>query len=111
MLDMLTRLLGTILAVLLSAYLVPGFSVESFYVAAIIALLLGVLNVTVKPILILLTLPLSALTLGLFVFVINAGLLYFIASFVEGFSINGFVPALLGGAIIAITGWLLNKLT
>jgi putative membrane protein len=60
---------------------------------------------------IILTLPINLLTLGLFTFVINAGLLYFIATFVKGFTVDGFVPAFLGGAVIAIMGWILHKLT
>ena len=75
------------------------------------ALVLGVLNITIKPILIILTLPLNILTLGLFTLVINAALLWLIATFVAGFTIDGFVPALLGGLVIALVSWILHKLT
>jgi putative membrane protein len=109
--SLLVRFLGTVFAVLLAAYIVPGFSVDSFYTAAIVALILGVLNVTIKPLLVLLTLPLNILTLGLFTFVINALLIWFIASFVQGFSVSGFLPALLGGLLIAAVGWVLHKIT
>ena len=105
----LVRFLGTVLAVLLAAYVVPGFAVTSFYTAVIVALILGILNITIKPLLVLLTLPLNLLTLGLFTLVINALLLWFIASFVQGFSVSGFIPALLGGLVIAVVGWLLHK--
>jgi len=107
----LLRFLGTVFAVLLAAYVVPGFTVESFYVAAIVALILGVLNITVKPILFVLTLPLNILTFGLFTFVLNALLLWFVASFVQGFSVAGFLPALLGSLVITIVNWALHKLT
>ncbi len=105
------RFLGTVFAVLLAAYVVPGFSVANFYTGAIVALVLGVLNITIKPILLVLTLPLNLVTLGLFTFVINAFLIWFAALFVPGFTVNGFVPALLGGLIVAVVGWALHKLT
>lgn len=108
---LLMRFLGTVGAVLLAAYFVPGFTVDSFYIAAIVALILGVLNITIKPIISILTLPLNIITLGLFSFVINAVLLLLIASFVEGFHIVGFVPALLGGAIIGFVGWVAHRIT
>ncbi len=108
---LIARFLGTVLAVLLAAYLVPGFHVDTFYTALIVAVVLALLNVTLKPLLMILTLPLNLITLGLFTFVINAGLILLIATFVKGFQVTGFVPALLGGAIIAIVGWVFHKLT
>ena len=105
------RFLGAVGAVLLAAYVVPGFVIGGFYTALIVAIVLGVLNITIKPILSILTLPLNIITLGLFSFVINAVLLLLIASFVEGFDIAGFVPALLGGAVIALVGWVLHRVT
>lgn len=107
----LVRFLGTVLAVLLAAYVVPGFVVSGFYTALIVALVIGILNFTLKPILVILTLPINLLTLGLFTLVINALLLWFVASFVQGFTVNGFVPAFLGGLVIAVVNWILHKLT
>ena len=98
------------LAVLAAAYYVPGFHVSGFYAAVIIALVLGVLNITIKPILLILTLPLNLLTLGLFTFVVNALLLWFVATFVQGFSVDGFAPALWGSLIITLVSWVLHKL-
>lgn len=106
---LIARFIGTVFAVLLSAYFITGFHVDGIYPAVIAALILGLLNVTLKPILTLLTLPLNLLTLGLFSFVINAGLILLVASFVKGFTVDGFVPALLGGALITIVGWVLHK--
>ena len=105
----LLNFLGTVLAVLAAAQFVPGFSIESFYVAAILAVLLGVIGITLKPILLILTLPINIMTLGLFSLVINAGILWFLASFVEGFMIDGFLPALLGGVVIALVQWLVHR--
>jgi putative membrane protein len=107
--SLIVRFLGTVLAVLLAAYLVPGFSVSGFYAAAIVAVLLGVIGITLKPILLLLTLPINILTFGLFSFVLNAGILYFLASFVEGFSVDGFMPAFLGGIVLAVVQWVLQR--
>lgn len=106
---LITRLLGTAAAVLVAAYVVPGFHVVDFYTALILALLLAVIGITLKPILILLTLPINLLTFGLFSFVINAGILWFLASFVQGFSIDGFVPALVGGVVIAVVQWVVHR--
>ncbi len=108
---LIERFLGTVLAVLLAAYLIQGFHVADFYTAAIVAVVLGLLNVTLKPLLMLLTLPLNIITLGLFSFVINAGLILLIATFVKGFTVDGFMPALYGGALIAVIGWILHILT
>ena len=106
---LLVRFLGTVAAVLLAAYLVPGFQVESFYTAFIIAALLGVIGISLKPILLILTLPINLITFGLFSFVINAGILWFLASFVDGFFIDGFFTALAGGVVIAAVQWLLHR--
>ncbi len=108
--NLIAKFLGTVFALLLAAYLIPGFFVASFYTAAIVAIILGVLNITIKPILMLLTLPLNIVTLGLFSFVINAALILGIASFVEGFDVTGFYPALLGGLVIAVIGWVADKI-
>lgn len=108
--NLILKFLASVGALYLAAYLIPGFTVESFYIASIVALLLGVLNITLKPILVLLTLPLNIITLGLFTFVINAGLILGIASFVEGFEVSGFVPALLGGLVIAVAGWVVDRI-
>lgn len=108
--ELLGRLLINVLAILLVAYLLPGINVDGFITALIVALILGVINVTVKPILFLLTLPVTILTLGLFVFVLNAFLLWLIAHFVEGFEITSFVAALLGSIIISIVVWAGHRL-
>jgi len=111
--SVVARFLGTVFALLLAAYLVPGFVVDTLYAAAIVALILGVINITLKPLVLLIALPLQILTLGLFTFVVNAAFLLFIASFIEGFSIAGnfaeqFIAALLGGLIITAVLWVLD---
>lgn len=105
----ITRVLLIALALLVAAYLIPDITVINIYAAIISAIVLGLLNVTLKPILFVLTLPITILTLGLFSFVINAGLLLFVASFIEGFEINGFLPALLGSLIVSLVNAVGNK--
>lgn len=95
---------------LASAY-VQGISVSSLYVAAIVAVILGILNLVVRPVLVALTLPVTILTLGLFLFVLNAGIFWFVGTFIKGFTVAGFVPALLGSLIVSTTSWLAHRLT
>jgi putative membrane protein len=102
--------LGGAAAVLVAAYVVPGIHVADFYVALIVAIMLGIIGITLKPILVILTLPITILTLGLFSFVINAGILWFVASFVEGFDIDSFLAALLGSFVISIVQWALHRI-
>jgi len=98
-------------ALLLVAYLYPGVVVEGFLAALIAALVLGLVNAVIRPILVILTLPATILTLGLFIFVINALLFWFVAEIVHGFRVTGFGAALLGSILYSIvtllTSWLL----
>lgn len=107
---LIAKILLAALTLLLVAKVVPGIEVENIYVAIIAALILGILNVFVKPVLVILTLPITILTLGLFMFVINAGLFLFAASIVDGFSVAGFIPALLGSVIVTVASVLINNL-
>lgn len=109
MIKLFTKLLITILALLFVAHYIPGIEVSGFYIALIVAVLLGFINLTLKPILFILTLPINLLTLGLFTFVINALLFWFIASFVDGFVVSGFIPALIGAFVVSIFSWIGNK--
>lgn len=103
---LIVKLVITALALLLVAYVLPGVEVTGFYIALIVALLLGLLNLIVRPILILLTLPINILTLGLFTFVINGLLFWFVATFVDGFAVNGFWAAVLGALIVSVVSWI-----
>lgn len=85
-----------------------GISVLSFYIALVVAIIWGIMNLTVGPLLKLLTLPINIITLGLFSFVINALLFWFISSFVEGFHVAGFIPALLGSVILSAVSFVLR---
>ena len=106
----ITRILVTALALLITARLVTGIDVEGVYPAIIAALILGILNVVVKPVLVILTLPVTIVTLGLFMFVINASLFMFAASFIDGFNVSGFLVALLGSLIVSVISAVVNNL-
>ncbi|NTV31498.1 phage holin family protein [candidate division WWE3 bacterium] len=106
---MLSKWLISALSLMIVSVLLPGFRVESFYTALIVAFLLGILNAVVRPILVLLTLPINILTLGLFTFVINAGLIVFVSTFVKGFSVD-FSTALIASILLWIISLLANLL-
>ena len=84
------------------AYIVPGIVVGSFYNALIVAVVLAIVNIILKPILVLLTLPINVMTLGLFTLVINALLFWFASTVVKGFYVEGFIAAFLGSLIFTI---------
>lgn len=109
--SLLLRWLISAVALLGITQVVPGFRVASFGTALVASLILGLVNVIVRPILLILTLPLNILTLGLFTFVINALMLLLAASLVSGFSIAGFWPALLAALILSIVNLLLGPMT
>lgn len=110
MINLLFRWFLGAAALMLVAYLVPGFEVTGIYAALISAVFLGLFNAFLKPVLVLLTLPINFLTLGLFTFVINAAILWFIASFVDGFEITSLWAALLGALVLAIINWLVSTI-
>ena len=98
------------LALMLVAYLYSGVQVEGIFAALIAALVLGLVNAFIRPLLVLLTLPVTVLTLGLFIFVINAFLFWFVAEVVKGFTVTGFMAALIGSLMFSVvtllTSWL-----
>ncbi|HKW38281.1 MAG TPA: phage holin family protein [Burkholderiales bacterium] len=98
------------LALLALPYLVPSVQVESFATALVAALALGLVNSLIRPLLVLLTLPVTVLTLGLFVFVINALCFWFVASFVKGFAVGGFWSAFFGAIVYALVSWAASHL-
>jgi len=97
------------LIIILVAALVPGISISGIYAALIVALVLGFVNTIIRPLFILLTLPINILSLGLFTLVINALLFWFVASFIKGFEVSGFLAAFLGALILSITSSLVSS--
>ena len=106
---LLVWLLNT-LALVAVAYLMPSVSISSFGAALIAAALLGLVNTIIRPILVLLTLPVTVLTLGLFIFVINGLLFWAVASMLEGFDVAGFWSAVLAAIVYSLISWLLSAL-
>jgi len=110
----LTRLLFkwliSAVAIMGTAYLLKGISVPSFYIAFVLALVFGLLNAVVRPLLIIFTLPVTILTLGLFTFVINGFLFWLPSIFIEGYVVENFWWAILGALIVSIFSWIGNGL-
>ena len=98
------------LALLLVAYLLKGIHVNGFGSALIAALVLGLVNTLIRPILVILTLPVTLLTLGLFIFIINALLFLFVGNLLAGFQVASFGAALLGSILYSVISWLLSSL-
>ncbi len=98
------------LALLLSGWLIPGVEVRGFGVALLAALILGAVNAVIRPILILLTLPINILTLGLFTLVINAFMVLLAAALIPGFSISGFGVAIIFSIILSLITWTMETL-
>jgi putative membrane protein len=100
----------TSIAFLITSYLVPGFKVVTLGTALWAAALVGILNVVLRPILILLTLPINIITLGLFTFVVNAMVLKLAASLIKGFEISNWTSAIIGAIILTLVHWALFSL-
>src|SRR5258706_7254042 len=98
------------LALMAVAYLLPGIAVSSFITALVAALVLGLVNAVIRPILILLTLPVTLLTLGLFIFVINGLLFWLVGSFIQGFVVSGLWWGVAGAVAYSIVSWALSAL-
>jgi putative membrane protein len=100
------RLLINALAVMLGAYLIPGIEVSSFFSAIIVAIVLAILNTFIKPILVILTIPITILTLGIFLLFINVAMIKLAGILILGFEVNGFWPALFFSFFLSVVGWL-----
>jgi putative membrane protein len=110
MLKLLLVWLLNAVALIAVAYLLPGISVSGFLTALLAALVLGLVNTLIRPLLIVLTLPVTVLTLGLFIFVINGLLFWFVGSFIDGFVVSGFWWGVIGAIAYSIFSWLLSSL-
>lgn len=97
-------------SIMLAAYVIPGVVIKGFFAALWVALFIGIINVLVKPFLILITLPINILTLGLFTFVINALLILLASSIIKGFEVKGFWVAMLFSIVLSIINFLMGHL-
>ena len=106
---LLVWLINTV-ALIAVAYLMPSIQVSSFGAALVAALVLGLVNAVVRPVLVLLTLPVTILTLGLFIFVLNGLLFWMVGTWLEGFEGGGFWSGVLGAIVFSLVSWLLSAL-
>jgi putative membrane protein len=104
------RTITTSLAVLLAAFLLKGVEVNNTLTALLVALVLGLLNTFIKPLLVLLTIPITVFTLGLFLLVINILIILFVDDLITGFSVNSWFTALIFSLIVSFTASLIEKL-
>jgi putative membrane protein len=96
------NLLLNSLAVFVSGYILPGVQIEGFGTAVVVAVALGIVNVLIKPLFILLTLPVTILTLGIFALFINAFMILIVSSFVSGFKVDGILWAFIFGLVLSL---------
>jgi putative membrane protein len=97
-------------ALLAVPYVMPSISVENFTTALIAALVLGLVNAIIRPILVILTLPVTLITLGLFIFVINGLLFWLVGDLIKGFHVAGFWAGVFGAIVYSVISWLLSAL-
>jgi len=106
----IVRLIINMVAILIISYLFPKMIwVDGFLAALVADFLLGVVNTIIRPVLVLLTLPLTLVTLGLFLLVINGLMLWLVSAFVRGFHVSGFWGAVLGSILISIVSWMMSR--
>ena len=103
------RLLITALGLALAAWIVPGVVIAGPFTLLFAALLIGIVHALIRPVVILLTLPLTLVTFGIFLLVVNAGMFGLVAWMLPGFSVSGFWAALFGWLIVSIVGWLASR--
>lgn len=110
MLELIIRWIFFALALLFVAWVVPGISLAGFFPALWAALVIGIVNIVIRPVLFLLTLPINILTLGLFTFVLNGLLFWFVGNIVPGFMVSGFWAAFFGSILLSIISISINRL-
>ena len=98
------------LALLGVAYLVPGIAVSNFTAALIAAAVIGLVNMLIKPILLILTLPVTIITLGLFIFVINGILFWLVGNFLDGFDVKNVMAGIIGAIVYSVISWVLSAI-
>jgi putative membrane protein len=106
----LTRLLISALSLAVACYVVPGMHVDGLLTLLFAAFLFGLVNAVIRPILVILTLPIIVLTLGLFLFIINGLMLALVAALLPGFSISGLGSAIIGWLILSLTSWAASRI-
>ena len=98
------------LALLAVAYFVPGIALSNFTAALIAAAVIGLVNMLIKPILLILTLPVTIITLGLFIFVINGILFWLVGNFLDGFDVKTLIAGIIGAIVYSVISWILSAI-
>lgn len=109
--SLLISLIVNAISVMIAAYIIPGVKVDSFVTAILVTIVMGFMNAVVKPILTLLTLPITIVTLGLFLLVINLIILFLVDAVIPGFELGGVLPAILFAIALSVIGSITNSLT
>jgi putative membrane protein len=109
MFGLITRWLLTALSLIITARIVPGIHINDITTLFVAALVLGLLNAIIRPILIFFTLPLTIVTLGLFILVVNGFTFWLAARFVPGFQVDGFLPAVLGAVVVSLLSFVFSS--
>jgi len=107
---LIVRLTINVFALLVVEYLVPGFHLAGIWTAIVAAIVIGIVNTFIKPVLQLIALPISILTFGIAAFLINVLLLWAVAQFVPGFTISSFPTAIIASIVLSLVSWFLHKL-
>jgi putative membrane protein len=105
MVGFILRLAAGAIGLWLASEIVPGIQVRGPGTLVLAALLLGIVNAVVRPVIVVLTLPLTLLTLGLFLLVINAGMLWLVSAVLHGFEVHGFIAAIMGAVVTGLVSW------
>lgn len=108
--SLLIALVLNTLALIITSKIVPGITVSSIGIAILAAIVIGIVNTFIRPVLLILTAPINLLTLGLFTFVINALMLYLASLIVPGFVVDGALPAILGAIVLSVVSTILSTL-
>lgn len=107
---LIIRFVLNVFALYVVAYLVPGFEIEGLSAAIVAAIVIGIINSLIKPILQLIALPITIITFGIFAFLINVFLLWGASLVVPGFSIDSFLTAVISSIVLSLVSWFLNKI-
>lgn len=110
LMSLLIALLLNSLALIITSNIVPGIKVSGFGIAILAAIIIGIVNTFIRPVLLILTAPINLLTLGLFTFVVNALMLYLASLIVPEFEVDGALAAILGAIVLSITSTILSSL-
>lgn len=107
--EFLIKLLISAVVIILTAWITPGVQIRSFWSAIVVALVLALLNIFLRPIMVVLTIPITIMTLGLFLFIINAFIIYMAGKMVSGFKVSGFGSALLFSLFLSIISYIFGE--